>query len=258
MPARAGLEILEVEAEDVVALDRIGVPLADDPRGLLEQRALVQPVAAHDVAEAGGVGQRDGHDAIRLARGAREFAALAGHDLDVERHPAHVTEAHAAEGREPAGQQVLLDGIRKEPVGRRRQVGRDAGLGAAGVAGAERLAPRPEARQPAQLTGARQWLHVPQAGRGGDQGRVGQQQERREGDDVDREPLAVATPHADAAAVLRERERDEAGDLLAQPAASSMAERYTARSARPTSARPVSGTITVGMARTACSLTAAS
>ena len=70
-PVQAGprLEIFQIEPEDVVPLDHVRVALADEARALLEQRPLVEPVAAHDVAEAGRVGERDGDDPI--ARAAR-------------------------------------------------------------------------------------------------------------------------------------------------------------------------------------------
>src|SRR5207245_4739033 len=56
VPAGPRLQILEIEPEDVVALDHVRVTLPDDPRALLEERALVEPVAPHDVTEARGVG----------------------------------------------------------------------------------------------------------------------------------------------------------------------------------------------------------
>jgi len=76
----------------------------------------------------------------------------------------------------------------------------------------------------------------------------------------------VADPEADGAAVVGEGGGHEPGRRVgaeqqgrrrAQPAASSTAARYMAASTRPTSARPVSGTMTVGIERTP-SATAAS
>jgi hypothetical protein len=63
------LDVLEVEAEDVVALDHVGIALGDDAAGLGEQRRLVEAIAADDVAEARRVRERDGHDAIGRPRG---------------------------------------------------------------------------------------------------------------------------------------------------------------------------------------------
>jgi hypothetical protein len=148
---------------------------------------------------------------------------LARDHLDVERQASQVAEAHAAERRAPAQQQVLLDYIRQEPVGRHRRVGRDAGLLAAGVAGAEGVGPRREARQPAQLARACQRLDTREAGGAGDQRGIGQQQERREGDDLGGDALALAAPDADATAAVGQREGEQAGGGLAQPAASSKA-----------------------------------
>ena len=49
MAPGARFEVFEVEAEQVVALDHVGVALGDDPHQLLEHRALVHLVAAHHV-----------------------------------------------------------------------------------------------------------------------------------------------------------------------------------------------------------------
>src|SRR6267378_1183870 len=97
-------------------------------------------------------------------------------------------------------------------------------------------------------------------------GFVGGEDEGREGDTLDPRGGAVTDPEADGAAVVGERGGDEPGRGIgaeqqrwrrAQPAASSTAARYIVASTRPTSARPVSGTITVGIERTP-SATAAS
>ena len=70
--AGARLDVLEVEAEDVVALDHVGIALADDAgRSSSQEGGLRQAVAAEDVAESRRVGQGDGDDAI--ARAARRW-----------------------------------------------------------------------------------------------------------------------------------------------------------------------------------------
>src|SRR5439155_1322814 len=167
VPPRARLDVFEVEAEDVVAFEDVGIALADEAPALGQQRRLVQSVAAQDMAEAGRVGERDGDDAIALAGRRGELVALRRHDLDVERQASQVAEAQAAE----RGAAVGGEGGGDEP------------------------------------------------GRG-----IGAEQQR---------------------------------GRRAQPAASSTAARYIVASTRPTSARPVSGTITVGIERTP-SATAAS
>ena len=120
----ARLDVLEVEAEDVVSLDHVGIALADEPRALLEEGRLRQAVSAEDVAESRRVGQGDGDDAIARARGAGKLEALGGEDLDVEGQPAQVVEAHAAEGRGSRGEEELVDGVAGEPVGCAAQRGR--------------------------------------------------------------------------------------------------------------------------------------
>src|SRR5258706_15322584 len=111
---RARLEVFEVEAEDVVALDDVGILLQDEARRLLQQRPLVETIAAHDVAEARGVGERDGDDPVGFAQRARELVALARHDLDVQGQAAEIAEAQGADRRPPARQHVLLHRVRYE------------------------------------------------------------------------------------------------------------------------------------------------
>jgi len=105
-----------------------------------------------------------------------------------------------------------------------------------------------------------------ESGGAAEQRLVGGEQERREGDTLDARIRAIADPEPDGAAVVGESGGDEPGCGIraeqqrrrgAQPAASSMAARYIAVSTRPTSERPVCGTITAGIARTP-SATAAS
>ena len=141
---------------------------------------LVEAVAADDVAEAGRVGQRDGHDAVGRALRAGELVAVAGDDLDVERQAPQLAEAHAAERRTPAREQVLLHGIGHEPVGRAGRVSRHAAALATQIARGQGLRPGAEARQPAQFAAAGQRVHAEQSGGIGHQRGVGEQQERGE------------------------------------------------------------------------------
>jgi hypothetical protein len=263
---RARLEVLEVEPEDVVALDHVGIALAEQPSALDEQRPLVQPVAAQDVAEAGAVGERDGHDAVALAGRRRKLVALGRDHLDVQGEAAQVAEAEAAERRPPRRDQVLVHGIGEEAVGRLGRVGGEPGELAAAVARAERVAPRAEAREPAQVAAAVEPRERGQPGGAAHERLVGGEQEGREGDGLDAGGGAVADPETHGAPVVGQRGghepgrgvgAEQQGRRCSQPAASSTAARYIAASTRPTRARPVSGTITVGIERTP-SATAAS
>src|SRR5207245_10900183 len=95
VPAGTRLQILEMEPKDVVALDHVRVTLPDDPRALLEELALVEPVAPHDVTEARGVGDSDRDDLVAGARSAGELVALGRDDLDIERQAPEATEGEA-------------------------------------------------------------------------------------------------------------------------------------------------------------------
>jgi hypothetical protein len=143
-----GLDVLEVKSKDVVALDDVGIALANELRARLQQRGLGEAIAAEDVAEARGVGQGDGNDAIARARRAGKLVALAGQDLDVEREAAQVVEVHPAEGGGSRGQQELMDRVPGEPVG----------CAARAVARGQRAGPCVEARQPGQLPGTLEGL----------------------------------------------------------------------------------------------------
>ncbi len=128
----------------------------DDPGALVEERPLVEPVAAHDVMEAGGVGERDRDDPVPGAGGARELVAFGCHHLDVESEAAEIREHEPAEGCPPGLKEVLVDGVAEEEVGCPRRVRGLAGSIPAAVTRAEGVAPGPEARPPAQVAGARE------------------------------------------------------------------------------------------------------
>jgi hypothetical protein len=230
--ARARLEVFQVEAEDVVPLDHVGVALADEARRLLQQGPLVQAVAADHVPEAGGVGEGDGHDPIGLAHGVGELVAIPGHHLDVERQPPQVAEPHAPERRASARQQILLHRIRNETVGGGRHIGREAAALATAVAGGQGVRPRREPRSPPQRPGPRQRLDLEQARRPGHEGGIDQQEERREGHDRGQRGGALTAPDTDAAVGEREGQQswrwigaEDRGRVIAQPAASSTAAR---------------------------------
>src|SRR4029077_6397398 len=95
--ARASLEILEVEAEDIVAFDDVGIEPPHDSHALLEQGRLVEVIAADHLAKAGWVGESDRRDAIAGGSRAGKLEALGRHRLDVEREASEVRESHPAE-----------------------------------------------------------------------------------------------------------------------------------------------------------------
>ncbi len=90
MTPRASLEIFEIEAEQVVSLDHVGVALADDAHQLFEHRALVHLGAAEQALEAGRIGDRDCDHAVALTRGGGKLEAFRDVGLDIDLHPHQV------------------------------------------------------------------------------------------------------------------------------------------------------------------------
>ena len=149
-----GLEILEVEPEDVVPLDHVRVALADDARALFEQRALVEAVAAHDVAEAGRVGERDRDDPVAGPRCARKLVAL-GRSSPRCRAPGGGGRRDEPAERGSAGlQEILMDRVAEEAGTARRARSKAGRTDRDGGRARRALGPRPEARPPAQRAGA--------------------------------------------------------------------------------------------------------
>ena len=114
MTPRARLDVLEVEAEDIVPLDDVGIALADEPRALGEQLRLRHLRSRQDGGEAGRVGERDGDDAVRFPRRVRELEAGRRRHLDVQRQAMQVAEAHAEEGGLAGAEEELVDGVVKK------------------------------------------------------------------------------------------------------------------------------------------------
>ncbi len=182
-----------------------------DARTLFQERPLVEPVAPHDVTKAGRVGQRDRDDSIAGPRGARELVALGRHHLDVERQTPEVREDEPAERGPPGLEEILMDRIGQEEIGRPGHVPELARLIPAAIARAERVGPRPEARPPSQRARSLERVDLKQARRALHQIGVGEQQERREGGGLGEGSRARASVKADRASALGEIEGDEPG-----------------------------------------------
>ena len=145
-----------------------------------EERFLVEAIAAHDVTEAGRVGERDGDDAVALPRCVRELESLGGDDFDVEREPAQVAEAHVAERCLPRQQQIGMRGVPGEEI---RSIGRggcDAASFPAEIAAGERIRPRREAREPGETARAVEPVQGGEPRRVLEKCTVGDEEERRE------------------------------------------------------------------------------
>jgi hypothetical protein len=157
------------------------------------------------VAEACRVGERDGHDAIALARRVRKLEALGRDDLDVEREPAKIGEPHAAERRAPGQEQVRVSGI----AGKER--GRGAATFAAAVTRAERVRPRGEARQPCELAVAFEVIERQKSRGIAHECPIGREEERRERVTLDDDALVHAAVETHVATVGIELARKQAG-----------------------------------------------
>src|SRR5262249_61975340 len=105
---RARLEILEVEAENVVALDDVRIALADQASAFGQQRCLVEAIAAQHVTKPRRVRQGDRDDAITGTGGGRELIAVRRDDLDVQRQTSKIPEVQRAERGAPGREQILV------------------------------------------------------------------------------------------------------------------------------------------------------
>ena len=142
-------------------------------------------------------------------RGARELVALGRHHLDVEREPAQIAEDEPAERGPPGLQEILMDRVAEEQVRRAGHVRRLARLIPAAIARAERVAPRPEARPPAQGAGPVERIDRDNARRVLHEVAIGEQEERREGHGLGDGRLTRSPVETDRAPALGEIERDE-------------------------------------------------
>ena len=111
----------------------------------------------------------------------------------------------------PGLQEVLMDGVPEEEIGRARHVRRLAGQIAAAIASGEAIRPRPEARPPAQRARPFQRLDREEPGRVLHQLAVGEQHERRKWHELGDGRGTRAPVKPDRAAALGEIEGDEGG-----------------------------------------------
>src|SRR5262249_12062108 len=111
---RTRLEILEVEAEDVVPFDDVRIALANQTSAFGQQRRLVESIAAEHVTKPRRVREGDRDDAIPGPGRGGELIVVGRDDLDVERQTSKISEVQCAEGGAPGGEQILVHRIRKE------------------------------------------------------------------------------------------------------------------------------------------------
>ena len=115
---RARFEVGQVEFENIVPLDHIGIPLAHQRNEFLQHRfflRFVRWIVHHEnLLPPRTVTHRDRKQRITRRVGHRPIRAR--ERLDIHLHPAQILEGHAFEQRPPAVQQVLVSEIieRKE------------------------------------------------------------------------------------------------------------------------------------------------
>ena len=113
----AGLDVFQIEAEKIVALDDVGVALLDFFYQLAQHLRFAELFARDQPLPAGGVGQGDGGDAVALPRRIGKIETALAIGLDVELQALQVAKDHA-EKMGPAGEQKkLLQWIAEIPVG---------------------------------------------------------------------------------------------------------------------------------------------
>ena len=161
------------------------------------------------MTEAGGVGEGDRDDPVVGARGARELVARRGDDFDIERQAPEIAEGQAAERGPPGHEEVLMDGIGEEAIGRPGHVRARAARLAAAVAGGEGVSPGAVTREPAEDAGAVERLERQEPSGGLDERRVRQEQERGEGHGLRMDAVRLAPVEADRTPALGEVEGQE-------------------------------------------------
>ena len=127
MPPRPRFQILEIEAKEIMAFDDVGIALLDNRDHLLEHRALVHLGALEQAFEAGRVGERNGDNAIALARRRRKFKPRRDVGLNIELQAAQIAEIQPDEKRGAGQHQMLLDRIGQHQVRRVGRIGRFVG-----------------------------------------------------------------------------------------------------------------------------------
>ena len=115
MPLRTRREIGQVELENVVPLEHVGVALLDDrvepfERGLLAL-GRVSRLDDDEFFKTRLVAHGNRHEMILRALGIGELVALRAKRLDVDLHPAQFGEIHPLKECPAAGREVLLHGI---------------------------------------------------------------------------------------------------------------------------------------------------
>ena len=175
------LEILEVEAEDVVPLEDVGISLRDEPGARPQQLGLVHLGARQHRAPARRIRQGDRDDPVALPRGIGELEARRRQHLDVQRQPPEVAEGHAAERGAGGAEEILVDGVREEEVGPLRVAGRAAGDAATVLARLHGQAPRGKCREPTIGARSGERAHLARAREALQEVPIGEENERPEG-----------------------------------------------------------------------------
>src|SRR5207247_1684138 len=120
-----------------------------------------------------------------------------------------IAEGQAAERGPPGHEEVLMDGIGEEAIGRAGDVRARAARLAAAVAGGEGVGPGAVTREPAEDAGAVERLERQEPGGGLDERRVRQEQERGEGHGLRMDDVRLAPVEADRTPALGEVEGQE-------------------------------------------------
>ena len=155
---RAGLEVGQVELEQVVSRHHVRIAFADGRHELLEQRLFIEVPAVENLFPALAVGQGDGQDAVLLAVGVGEFMIGAAVCFKVEEQKLEIGQEQVAERGAARVEQELLDGVAKDEIGR-AGIGRGTAGRLAQVAkGALQRRPRREPSQRPEGIFARQAL----------------------------------------------------------------------------------------------------
>ncbi len=145
----AGLDVGQVEAEEIVAGEDIGVALPDDVHEPLQEGFFVEVAGVEEFFPALSVREGDGEDAVLLAVGVGKVAFGGAVGFDVHEEEFQIREQEVAEGGAAGGEKELLDGVAQDEVGGGRVGGGAPGGFAQMGEGAFEGGPGRKAGQPA-------------------------------------------------------------------------------------------------------------
>src|SRR4029078_2964154 len=97
MPPRAGFEVFEIKAQQIMTLDDIGIATPDFIDKLMQHFGFVTLSSGNDALPPGSIGQSNRHDAVARARRIGISKSVCAISLDRELQAAEIAKRHLEE-----------------------------------------------------------------------------------------------------------------------------------------------------------------